>query len=221
MAKYSFYFQDVVEYLSGSEIEIFSSSDIHEIQKMTNDGLNFDYVFFPHYSSIVPDWFLEQYLCIGFHTGDLPNDRGGSPIQRKIARGEYFTFVSALKIIKEVDAGDIICQEKISLETGSIEEILRMISKKIARMILKILRENPEPISQMRSGSISRRFKPQDSNLDFSKLSVRELFDRIRMLDGLDYPAATVKIGPHTLVLTNALLQNGKLTFFAQIEEKR
>ena len=50
---------------------------------------------------------MKRSNCIGFHTGDLPGDRGGSPIQHKILRGEYDTFVSAMKLVNEIDAGDL------------------------------------------------------------------------------------------------------------------
>ena len=220
VARYPFYFQDIFESLSGLGIDIYSATDIKEIQEARENGIKFDYIFFPHYSRIVPVWFLAQNNCIGFHTGDLPKDRGGSPIQHKILRGEYFTFVSALKLIEKIDAGDIICREKISLEFGSIEETLKRISKIIAQMIFTILTENPVPIPQVGTGNISHRFKSQDSEFDLSTLKVREIYDRIRMLDGLDYPSARVVVGSYTLLMSNAQLRDGKLTFVTQVEEK-
>jgi methionyl-tRNA formyltransferase len=201
------------------DIETYSSTDILQIQGHIDAGIEFDCIFFPHYSEIIPTAFLKRNNCIGFHTGDLPSDRGGSPIQHKILRGEYLTFVNALKLTPEIDAGDLVYREKVSLESGSIEIILKNISKIIAGMIKVILVENPTPTPQAYSDSTYSRLKSQNSNLDLGVLGVREIYDRIRMLDGLDYPPANLKIGSHTLHLRDARLQDGKLTFISQIEE--
>ena len=219
VAKHPFYAEDIREALVDLDIEIVSSVDILQIQKHIDHGTKFDFVFFPHYSKVIPEVFLKQNICIGFHTGDLPRDRGGSPIQHKILRGEYGTFVSALKIVYEIDAGDVFCREPISLEHGSIETILKNISKIIAGMTRVILTENLLPKTQLGPVSTSKRLRPQDSELEFEVLNVRGIYDRIRMLDGLDYPSAYIKIGPYKLILSNAQLQDGKLTFTSKLEE--
>jgi methionyl-tRNA formyltransferase len=219
VAKYPFYVNDIRESLLELDVEMYSSTDILEIQEQIDAGNEFDCIFFPHHSKIIPSAFLQRNSCIGFHTGDLPSDRGGSPIQHKILRGEYLTFVNALKLTPEIDAGDLIYRESVSLENGSIETILKNISKIIAGMIKVILVENPTPTPQLGSESTYSRLKPQDSCLDLGLLGIREIYDRIRMLDGLDYPPANLKIGPHTLHLRDARLQDGKLTFISQIEE--
>jgi methionyl-tRNA formyltransferase len=220
VAKHPFYAEDIRNALSGLEIEIVSSGDIREIQELIDAGTNFDFIFFPHYSKVISEVFLERSYCIGFHTGDLPGDRGGSPIQQKILRGEYDTFVSAMKLVNEIDAGDVLREEPISLEHGSIEEILKNISKVIARMTRLILTEKLAPRPQIGSVLTSKRLKPQGSELDLESLDVRGIYDRIRMLDGLDYPPAHIKVGPHKIVLSNAQLRDGKLTFSSQLEEK-
>jgi len=220
VAKHPFYAEDIRSALFDLEIEIVSSGDISQIQEHIDDGTKFDFIFFPHYSKVISEAFLDRNYCIGFHTGDLPVDRGGSPIQYKILRSEYDTFVSALKLVYEIDAGDVLCFEPISLEHGSIEEILKKISKIIARMTRSILTEKLTPKPQLGSVLTSKRLKSQASELDLETLNVRGIYDRIRMLDGLDYPPAHIKVGPYKLVLSNAQLQDGKLTFSSQLEEK-
>jgi hypothetical protein len=82
------------------------------------------------------------------------------------------------------------------------------------------LTEKLAPRPQIGSLLTSKRLKPQESELDLESLDVRGIYDRIRMLDGLDYPPAHIKVGPHKLVLSNAQLRDGKLTFSSQLEEK-
>ena len=44
-------------------------------------------IFFIFWSKMVPLKFLSRYLCIQFHTSNLPKFRGGSPIQNQIVKG--------------------------------------------------------------------------------------------------------------------------------------
>lgn len=220
VAKHDFYADDIRESLLGMDLEVFSTTDIVEVEKKTDEGTRFSYVFFPHYSKIIPDLFLESHNCIGFHTGDLPMDRGGSPIQHKILKAEYSTFVSAIELVSEIDAGDLLSSEGISLEFGTIDEILKNISKAIARMVRTIITETPTPTPQTGVVGVSSRIKPQESRLDLERLTLVQIYDRIRMLDGLDYPRAYLEIGPHKFLLSEAKYGDGSLTFFAKIEER-
>ena len=220
VAKYSFYFEDIISELRDSGIQIVTANEINEIQEKIEGGGYFDAVFFPHYSRVVPSEFLKQHNCIGFHTGNLPSDRGGSPIQHKILRGEYSTLVSALKLVETVDAGDIYCQEPVSLEHGSIETILRNISKVIAKLVKIILDDHPTPIPQIGSPFNYPRLKPQASELNLDNLELKEIYDRIRMLDGLDYPSAYLQLNRYRIILSNAYLEGDQLTFTSRIEGK-
>ena len=221
IAKYSFYFDDVVRELNGLNIQIVSASEISEIQKQIESGVKFDFIFFPHYSKVIPSHFLEFQNCIGFHTGDLPKDRGGSPIQNKILRGEYSTWVSAFKIVEEIDAGDILCKESISLENGSIKEILNDVSKIISRLILNIVTNDPIPFPQIGTYSIHPRVNRQESELNLEDLDVRQIYDRIRMVDGLDYPLAYIKVGRYRILLSEAKLRENTLTFVSRLKEEQ
>ncbi len=45
------------------------------------------YIFFPHWSWIIPKEIYEKFECVIFHMTDLPFGRGGSPLQNLIVRG--------------------------------------------------------------------------------------------------------------------------------------
>ncbi|EKA7211524.1 methionyl-tRNA formyltransferase, partial [Campylobacter jejuni] len=69
--------------------------------------INPKYIFFPHWSFIIPDEIYQNYACIVFHMSDLPFGRGGSPLQNLILQNIKKTKISALKVCKDLDAGDI------------------------------------------------------------------------------------------------------------------
>lgn len=190
-----------------------------DLEELWQYDQEFDYVFFPHYSKIVPEKFFSRFVCIGFHVGNLPEDRGGSPIQNKIIRGEYKTFVNAFQITSSVDGGPIFDQEEIDLETGSIVQILEEVSEKIARMILKIVSEYNTPALQPNAPIRFCRLTRNDTNIDFHELSLKQIFDRIRMVDGLDYPRAEIKCSSKIVNFSNARFENGLLTFECEVRD--
>ena len=53
--------------------------------------INPKYIFFPHWSWIIPKDIFNNFQCIVFHMTDLPFGRGGSPLQNPISRKIYKT----------------------------------------------------------------------------------------------------------------------------------
>ena len=195
-------------------------SNLTQFEESTLHAEEIEYFFFPFYSEIIPEEFVEIHTCIGFHTGDLPNDRGGSPIQHKILLGEYLTNVSALRLSKTIDGGDIYLQQEIDLSEGNIVEVISKISDLITTMILRILKEAPTANKQAAGGTVRKRLTPSDSEFEISNLTLRQIYDRIRMLDGLDYEKANLVIGRHRIILSEAKLNKDSLSFHARIENK-
>ena len=77
------------------------------------------YIFFPFWSWKVPDKLLQATTCIGFHPAPLPKGKGGSPIQNMIRLGYDTTIVSMFKITDELDGGEVLACNDVSLK-GSL-----------------------------------------------------------------------------------------------------
>jgi len=161
-----------------------------------------DYIFFPHWSYLIPEEIYSQYECIVFHMTDLPYGRGGSPLQNLIIRGHKETMLSALKCEKGFDTGPIYLKAKLSL-IGTAEEILFRASRLIESMIIRVISEKPKPKNQKGKPTTFNRRTAEDNNWSLAN-SLDEVFDRIRMLDSKDYPAAFVQIGQYKLEFSNA-----------------
>ena len=154
-------------------------------------AINPDYIFFPHWSYLISDQIFEKFNCIVFHMTDLPYGRGGSPLQNLIVKGHTETKISALKVVRELDAGDIYLKEDLDL-SGTATEIFERASNIMIKMILNIIETNPTPQPQMGEVTIFKRRKPNES--DISKLSETEkVYDYIRMLDCEGYPNAYIE----------------------------
>jgi methionyl-tRNA formyltransferase len=145
-------------------------------------------IFIPHWSHIIPANIFEKYECIVFHMTDLPFGRGGSPLQNLIVRRYNETKISAIKVVKEIDAGDVYLKRSLSLD-GSAIEIFKRSTPIIEEMIKSIIDNDVKPVPQEGVPVIFKRRKPSDSNID-SLSSLQDIYDYIRMLDCEGYPNA-------------------------------
>ncbi|MBN1793550.1 MAG: methionyl-tRNA formyltransferase [Candidatus Omnitrophica bacterium] len=151
------------------------------------------YVFFLHWSWLIPQAIHRNYDCVVFHMTDLPFGRGGSPLQNLIERGIYKTKIAAIKAVRELDAGDILLKKSLTLE-GSADEIFRRATKIIfTSMIPRIIKDEPVPVPQ--KGKVvrfKRRLPEQGTIARLSSLT--KVYDYIRMLDAEGYPPAFMEV---------------------------
>lgn len=155
------------------------------------------YVFFPHWSWMIPEEIYSRHECVVFHMTDLPFGRGGSPLQNLLARGIRRTKVSALRAGKGADTGPVYFKRPLDLSKGSADEMLAAASGVVFReMIPELLHRQPAPKPQRGRPVLFSRRKPADSDLAAAGLKTQaDLYDFIRMLDGEGYPAAFVTVG--------------------------
>lgn len=146
------------------------------------------YIFFPHWSWIIPESIWGKYECIIFHMTDLPFGRGGSPLQNLIVRGVYETQISALRCVQALDAGPVYLKRPLSLH-GSAEEIYLRAGQIIEGMIEEIIMSSPVPQDQEGEAVFFCRRTPAQSDVG-NLTELQKVFDYIRMLDAEGYPHA-------------------------------
>lgn len=151
------------------------------------------FVFFPHWSARIPDEVWSTHECVIFHMTDVPYGRGGSPLQNLIVRGHDATVITALRCVRELDAGPVYLKQPLSLH-GSAEEIFLRADKVIERMIVAIASAEMVPVPQQGEPVMFSRRKPSDGDLHQAK-SLDDWYDYIRMLDADGYPPAYLEVG--------------------------
>jgi methionyl-tRNA formyltransferase len=156
-------------------------------------AINPRYIFFPHWSWIIPKDVWRNSDCIVFHMTDLPFGRGGSPLQNLIIRGYNKTKISAIKVTAEIDAGDIYLKKDLSLDGSAQEIYIRASNIIFNEMIPFIVENNPTPIPQEGVPTYFKRRKPDDGNLN-NLYDLKNIYDHIRMLDAEGYPNAFLEI---------------------------
>jgi len=194
---------------------------ITDKQDLTYDKLkkiNPQYVFFPHWSWIIPEEIYSNFTCIVFHMTDLPFGRGGSPLQNLIERGIENTKISAIKVDEGIDTGNIYLKVDLNLN-GTAEEIFMRASKKVFEiMIPKIISNKIFPKPQVGEAVEFKRRKEHQSEIQ-EEFELIKIFDYIRMLDGEGYPNAFIRYGKYKIEFSRASLKNGKIIADAQISE--
>lgn len=197
------------KYKDKYQVTIIKNEESFTYSKLTE--LNPDYIFFPHWSCFIPAEVYNTFTCIVFHMTDLPFGRGGSPLQNLIVRGIKKTKITAIKVEKGIDSGDVYLKKDLDL-SGSATAIFQRAAKIIFHnMIPYILETNPVPVSQSGLVVEFKRRTPEESEL-LKTFSLETIYNYIRMLDAEGYPKAFLTYGDKKLIFSNAFFnEQGKL----------
>jgi methionyl-tRNA formyltransferase len=166
------------------------------------------WVFIPHWSEIIQNDVFSGFTCVVFHMTDLPFGRGGSPLQNLILRGHKDTMISAIKVDKGIDTGDIYLKRPLSL-SGTAREIFERSAEVIREMIRVIIYEEPAPVPQNGIITVFKRRTPCEGDISQLK-EISTVFDYIRMLDCEGYPSAFIETEYFKMEFTNASLSGGE-----------
>lgn len=147
------------------------------------------------YGQIVPQGLLDipALGCINLHGSLLPKYRGAAPIQYALLNNETVTGMTLMRMVKEMDAGEIYATEevKIDQEDNSTSLFIKMgeaASRLILRVLPDFLKGKVKGIPQDESlVTFAPSIKPEEEKIDLNKSS-KEIFGQIRALS--DVPGA-------------------------------
>ena len=125
--------------------------------------------------------------AINFHASLLPAYRGASPIQAAIANSDVKTGVSAMRMIRRLDAGPVVDREEVPI---GVDDTAEIVAENIAAACCPLaVRALPGVLTRSAAGepqderasTFTRMLHRNDGELDFSA-PARILHDRIRAL---------------------------------------
>ncbi|WP_370479301.1 methionyl-tRNA formyltransferase [Tamlana flava] len=139
-------------------------------------------------------WQMAEYGTFNLHASLLPNYRGAAPINWAIINGESKTGVSTFFIDEEIDTGDMILQEEITIEpdenAGSLHDRLMEIGSKLVLSTVALIEKgNVETTPQKETKNIKTAYKLNRDNckIDWGN-SIKNIYNQIRGLS--PYPGA-------------------------------
>jgi len=194
---------------------------LHKLNLSKIEKINPNIIFFIHWSQFIKKSIFKKYLCIQFHSSQLPKGRGGSPIQNQIMLNIKKTKISAFKVSEKLDSGPICLQKDLSLR-GSAEDIFKRMENKSILMIKQIIEtKNLKFKKQIGKPSFFKRRKPSESKLNFYKTpTINKLYNFIRMLDASDYPKAFIELNKFKFIFNDVKMKKHKINARVEIIKK-
>ena len=188
---------------------------------------DFDAAFVLHWSGIIPPAALARCPHVGFHLGDLPRCRGGSPLQHLIADGAQHTVLNAFLLTDQLDAGEVLLTWPVQLG-GSAEECYLRADRGAVEMVQSLV-EHPvllaqgEPQVDPEDGVFQevgwrKRRTPAESRVpEPGWRGLLGLHDHVRMLDAATYPPAFVEVDGWRIELTRSALRHDHVACDARV----
>lgn len=175
-------------------IPVFQPIKIRNEYDFIND-LKPDLILTLAYGQIVPQGLLDipKFGCLNLHGSLLPKYRGAAPIQYALMNNDKETGMTLMKMVKEMDAGEMYDVEKVGIDKE--DNSTSLFNKMGDAALTLILRNLPIVFDGKLKGvpqdenkvTFAPSIKPEEEKLDFYK-SKEEIFGKIRALS--DHPGA-------------------------------
>ncbi|MEO1731350.1 MAG: methionyl-tRNA formyltransferase [Pseudomonadota bacterium] len=189
-----------LEQLDGYEVLRIREKDALSAKALEDFGCQ--WVFFPHWSWMIPPEIHSSFRAVIFHMTDLPYGRGGSPLQNLVARGHDETKLTALRCEAGLDTGAVYLKRDLSL-SGTAEAIFLRAADQMLPMIREIVEQDLQPVPQEGEPVVFKRRTPEQSAIDEAQ-SIGAVYDYIRMLDAEGYPHAFAETERYRIEFTAA-----------------
>jgi methionyl-tRNA formyltransferase len=139
------------------------------------------------FGQILSEKFLKLFPlgAVNIHGSLLPTWRGAAPIQRSIENGDAETGLTLQKIVKKLDAGDILGIRKIQItddmDAQSLHDKMAELSGDLLHVeLMDYLRGNLTGVQQDEAlVTYAKKIEKNESQIDWNK-SARQIFNKVR-----------------------------------------
>ncbi|WP_299781490.1 methionyl-tRNA formyltransferase [uncultured Formosa sp.] len=139
-------------------------------------------------------WNMPELGTFNLHASLLPNYRGAAPINWAIINGDTKTGVSTFFIDEEIDTGEMIQQEAVTIEpnenAGQLhDKLMHLGSKLVLKTVKQIEAEAVTTTPQIENFNLKTAYKLNRDNCKIDwNVSITDIYNKIRGLS--PYPAA-------------------------------
>lgn len=142
-------------------------------------GLNPDLIITAAFGQFLPETLLKapKLGAINVHASLLPKYRGGAPVHYSIIKGDSETGVTIMRMVKKMDAGDMLSQKAIPIsktdDVGSMFDKLSILGKEmLLEMLPEFIAGNIKEIPQDESlVTYSPNITREEEQIDWNKTS--------------------------------------------------
>ncbi len=150
-------------------------------------NIDYDYALTASFGQILSQEFLSYKPCLNVHPSLLPKYRGATPIQSALLNGDEITGVTIMKMVKEVDAGDILLQEKFKIkDEDNLDSLMVQLGRMGGEMAVKafdLIEDGKAEFKQQDSSKATfvKMLSKEDGKIDFHASAV-DIVNRFRAL---------------------------------------
>lgn len=184
---------EVIEYAKAKKIPFFQTENINKDPEMMKElkSLDLDFVVVLAFAQFLGSDMLNmgKLGCFNIHTSILPKYRGAAPIQYALWNGDKETGVSIQKMVKKMDAGDLVHFHTVAIaptENGGqlYTRLKYQAALAMNDLIVKLLDNKVTYTAQDESKvSFAPTLKKEDGLLKFKEKTVAEIMNLNRALD--------------------------------------
>jgi len=186
------------------EVDDINSKELHSKLVLLNADL-FVVVAF----RILPDSIINipKYGSINIHPSILPKYRGSSPIQYSLLNGDSEGGVSIIKLNKNIDAGHILAQKRLSINCNdTFGDMHNKLSVLGANLLISVINDIESGVQKLLSQdhslkTLAPKIKKEDLKIDWNNSS-EEIHNRIRAFD--PFPGAYSFLNQKRIKLFNS-----------------
>ena len=184
---------EVIEYAKAKKIKFFQTENINKepdfLKQLKLENLDFIVVL--AFAQFLGSEMLNMATlgCFNIHTSILPKYRGAAPIQYALLHGDSETGVSIQKMVKKMDAGELVHFQTLSIaptENGAqLYTRLKYQAALALNDLIKKIIDNKVTFTAQDETKVSfaPTLKKEDGLLKFSSKSTTEILNLIRALD--------------------------------------
>ncbi len=160
---------------------------------------------------------IPRLRCINVHASLLPSYRGAAPIQRCLMDGVHETGIAIQKMVRQLDAGDVIAKTRVAVPPemtfGELEEALCSESKSLLVSVLRMYEKGvPEGTPQDASRvTYAPKIEVEEGEIDW-KLDAKIIHNRIRALSPKPGAWCRLADGKRLKVLRACLAEGGEVS---------
>lgn len=184
---------EVIEFAKSKKIPFFQTENINKESSFLKElkDLNLDFVVVLAFAQFLGTEMLSitKFGCFNIHTSILPRYRGAAPIQYALLNGDSETGVSIQKMVKKMDAGDLVHFHKLKISptenAGQLYTRLKFCAALAMNdFIDKILNDEITYTAQDETHvTFAPTLSKDDGHLKFYEKNVSQILNQIRALN--------------------------------------
>jgi len=197
----------VSAYAATKGIPCFQPRNINK--ELPGESIECDFLVVVAYGQILSEELLAlpKIAPVNVHASLLPRWRGASPLQHALLAGDANTGVSIQKMVKALDAGDILAQRTVPIEEReTIETLHDKLATQGALLLIETLKKPLHPVAQDTGAiTVCSKLRREDGKTDLEQMTAEHIDRAVRAL--VPWPGVTCPIRGHTVKLLKTSLQ--------------